>query len=132
MADVIEIRLPLRPGYLQVLRAAAGVIAGTLSFTYDEVMQLRAAVSEAFNVALGQAEAAGEAGEELTVRFRVDLAALEIQLEGPEGLVSSLQRPEREESKVLLESLMDEVDIDHDAAGKQVLRMTKRKSIEAT
>ena len=37
-----------------------------------------------------------------------------------------------EESKVLLESLMDEVGLDRGAAGRPVLRMAKRKSTEVT
>ena len=83
-------------------------------------------------MALGQAEAAAEQGEELTVRFRVESAALEVHFEGPEGLVSSLQSSEMEESKVLLEGLLDEVGLDRGVAGRPVLRMAKRKSTEVT
>ncbi|MCH8993835.1 MAG: UDP-N-acetylglucosamine 1-carboxyvinyltransferase, partial [Chloroflexi bacterium] len=49
--DVIQMRLPLKSEYLPVLRAAVGVIAGGMEFTYDEVMQLRVAISEVFDLA---------------------------------------------------------------------------------
>ena len=35
--DTLVLRLPLKSDYLPVLRAALGVIAGSMSFTYDEV-----------------------------------------------------------------------------------------------
>ena len=69
--DVIQLRLPLKPEYLTLLRAAVGVIAGTISFNYDEIMQLRAAVSEVFD--LGVKSVSGKEGnsehDELSIRF---------------------------------------------------------------
>ena len=47
-------RLPPKPEYLSVLRAAIGVIAGDISFNYDEIIQLRVAVSEAFQMTIRQ------------------------------------------------------------------------------
>lgn len=50
--DTIELRLPLKPQYLPILRATTGVVAGVVGFNYDEIMQLRVAVSEVFDLAL--------------------------------------------------------------------------------
>ena len=54
--DVVELRLPLKSEYVNVIRATVGVIAGTLDFTYDEVMQFRVALSEIFELAAHLAE----------------------------------------------------------------------------
>ena len=47
MTDVIELRLPPRSEYLTLVRAAVGVISGGMPFNYDEIIQLRVAISEA-------------------------------------------------------------------------------------
>ena len=52
LADVIEIKLPPSSEYLAVVRATIGVIAGNMSFNYDEVIQLRVAASEVFSLAM--------------------------------------------------------------------------------
>ncbi len=63
--DVIELRLPLKLDYLNVIRATVGVIAGALDFTYDEVMQFRVALSEIFELAshLAEHEGADDTGD---------------------------------------------------------------------
>ena len=45
--DVFELRLPPKSQYVSILRATVGVIAGNMSFNYDEIIQIRTAVSEA-------------------------------------------------------------------------------------
>ncbi len=52
LSDVIEIKLPPSSEYLAVVRATIGVIAGNMSFNYDEVIQLRVAASEVFSLAM--------------------------------------------------------------------------------
>ena len=52
--DVIEVRLPPKPEYLPVIRAAVGVIVGTMFFNYDEIIQIRVAAAEAFELAIRQ------------------------------------------------------------------------------
>ena len=70
LSDVIEVRLPLKADYLSVLRATVGVLAGEMSFNYDEIIQLRVAISEAFSMAVRWYTEAGPipASTELAVR----------------------------------------------------------------
>lgn len=42
--EALELRLPLTSRYLRVLTAVVTVVAGEISFTYDEVIQVRVAV----------------------------------------------------------------------------------------
>ena len=130
--DIIELRLPLKPEYLSVLRATTGVIAGTLSFNYDEMMQLRVAVSEVFDLGIKHATPAGQAPEvkELAVRFAVEPGKIEILIAGPIDYTRHLDSEEDKESHALLKSLMDEVGFGAEAAGGTALHMVKYKSAE--
>ena len=73
MADIIEIRLPPTSQYLPLLNAGVGVLAGILEFNYDDILQLRIAVSEAFELTTRWAEKADDASgpDEISIRFIV-------------------------------------------------------------
>ena len=127
--DTIELKLPLKADYLAVLRASAGVIAGGLSMTYDQVMQLRVALSEVFELALRSADCGGTApaaDDSLTVRFIVGPGTLEILVFGPDAYTGYLDQEVGRESKALLESLMDEVCYGSGDGDANVLRLVKR------
>jgi anti-sigma regulatory factor (Ser/Thr protein kinase) len=122
--DVIQMRLPLKAEYLPVLRAAVGVIAGGMEFTYDEVLQLRVAVSEVFDLAAG-ASATGSnnnGARELDVRFvpGPDRLQVEVRALAPDGVALD---PD-EESRALLASLMDSVEFGRDGA---TVHLTKNR-----
>ncbi len=130
--DVILLRLPLKPEYLPVLRATVGVIAGAISFDYNEIIQLRVAISEVFDLALKQAarqELAAE-GNELAVRFTIGPGKVEILTTSPADYTSQYDSEEEKESRALLESLMDEVEISAGPGGKTLVRMGKYKPTE--
>jgi len=127
LADVIEIKLPPTSEYLAVVRATIGVIAGNMSFNYDEVIQLRVAVSEVFNLA---AEWIAEDAEpldtrELALRFVVDGNKLEILIPNQISHAVSLTGDQMVESKALLESLMDEVEIGEEVGQDPLIRIAK-------
>lgn len=127
--DVIELRLPLKPEYLPILRATTGVVAGLISINYDEIMQLRVAVSELFDLAIKHVMSGERTLEvkELAVRFSVHPDKLEIVIMGPEDYTSYLNTEEGKESLWLLKSLMDEVEFGAEVADKTVVRMIKYK-----
>ena len=125
--DVIELRLPPRPEYISVLRAAVGVVAGAMSFTYDDIVQLRVAVSEAFELAIkyvARAERGSDVGQ-LIVCFEVGPDKLAIQIPAPAGYTAHLDYEEEKESYALLRSLMDELEFGVD--GKHVIQMAKHR-----
>ena len=127
LADVIEIRLPPAWDYLPVLRATVGMLAGTMLFNYDEIIQLRVAVSEAFNLAIRQAEQDGAPSTpvELSMRFVVVADRIEILMPNRPGFFGQIDAEHEVESRAILESLMDEVAFAGGAANEPLISMTK-------
>ena len=122
--DSIRLRLPLKSEYLPVLRMATGVIAGVMTFNYDEIVQLRVAVSEAFSIAIRNIP--GQMGpgqtDEVEFRFTVSPDKLEVLVVSGANDIADLDKEDTEESRALLESLTDEVEF----GGEQYLvRMVK-------
>lgn len=129
--EVVELRMPLKAGYVAVLRATTGVIAGEMSFNYDEVMQLRVAVSEVFDIAIGivaQRNGASEDGE-LVARFVAGSDQLEILITAPVDYTSYLHTQEGYESLGLLESLADKVEFEAFDSDKTLVRLAKRRAV---
>lgn len=131
-SDIIELRLPLKREYLPLLRATMGVVAGSLSFRYDEIMQLRVAVAEVFDLVIDHVTRRGRSAEEneLEVRFAVQPDRIEILITVPNDYTASLDSEEGKESYALLKSLTDRVEFGIDVAGKSGVRMVKYKSAE--
>ena len=111
-SDVLELKLPLKPEYLPVIRATAGVIAGGMSFNYDEIVQVRVAVSAAFDLTMLWTNLRKDhsGGTELVVRFTVSLDRLEILIPALRGAGEAVASQEESESVAVLSSLMDEVE----------------------
>ena len=133
MTDLIELRLPPRSEYLTLVRAAIGVISGGMSFNYDEIIQLRVAVSEAVQMAtqLATQEEIEATGAQLVVLFTVNPDRLAILLTVPEELARPITAEPDEEGLALLQSLVDEVEISGGAAGELLIRMVKyRPAVE--
>ncbi len=133
-------RFPPKPEYLSVLRAAIGVIAGDMSFNYDEIIQLRVAVSEAFQMTIRQVpqEPQVSTAVGLVVHLTVEPDNIEIVIFKLQDYTSCSPRlganqllpgtEEEIESRALLESLMDEVEVGREAAGEPLIRMVKYKA----
>ncbi len=124
--DVIELRLPLKLEYLNVIRATVGVIAGTLDFTYDEVMQFRVALSEIFELAthLAEHEGADDPGD-ISFRFGPQPDGLGVRVGAAVNVVRDLVGEDHDEGRALLDSLMDSVEFDTDGT----VHMVKYRSI---
>ena len=127
MPDVIEVRLPIASSYLPVLRATAGVLAGIMLFNYDEIIQMRAAVSEAFNMAVRWAkqESGPINADEVSMRFVVVKNRIEIFVSNCPGFVGQFDIEREVESCAILESLMDEVRYGSGAVNEPLISMTK-------
>ena len=128
--DAIELRLPLKPEHLPILRVTTGVVAGVVSFNYDEIMQLRVAVSEVFDLAIKQVTPGSGLSEvnELNVRFSAQPDKIEIVITCPKDYTSYLNTEEGKESLALLRSLIDELEFGVEVAGKTVVRIIKYRS----
>ena len=133
LADVIEVRLPPISDYLSVLRATVGVLAGGMAFNYDEIIQLRVAIAEAFSLAVRRVTLDGEPSvpAELAVRFVLETDRIEIHIPTPRDSSLRLGVDEEVESRALIESLMDEADFGGEACGKTFIRMAKYNTAAA-
>ena len=129
MSDVIELRVPPKLEHQSVARAAIGVIAAGLSFNYDEIIQLRVAVSEAFEVMLRRVQQTSpeDSPSEVTIRFKTDSDSVEVLIPAWPSIPGYVATEEDAESQALLESLMDEIMLNGGDEGEPVVRMFKRK-----
>lgn len=109
-----------------MLRATVGVIAGTMDFRYDDIIQLRVAMSEVFELANRHAAAQrwNTEAHQLDVRFEMQPDRLEIEITSYTELAGSLSGQDQQESRALLESLMDSVEV---AVEDRMVRMVKYK-----
>ena len=112
MTDVIEWRLPPRSEYLTLVRAAVGVISGGMSFNYDEIIQLRVAISEAAQMATQWAipNESEDTGAQLVVRFTVQPDRLVLLLTVSAGLAGAAAGEPDDAGRPLLQILVDAVE----------------------
>ena len=127
--NTVELRLPPKAEYIPVLRATLGVIAGTMPFNYDGIVQLRVAVSEAFAMAIRHIQQAGGHLESvvLGVRFAGDAARLEIVMSDPEASAAAAEAPDETESRAVIESLVDSAEFGAEVGGQSVIRLVKHR-----
>jgi anti-sigma regulatory factor (Ser/Thr protein kinase) len=132
VSDTVELRLPATSVYVPVLRATVGVVAGTMSFSYDEILHLRVAASEAFDLITRRLQQVEVSPRDniLSIRFVVGADGLEIVMMGPEGSAGPTESAEEEESRAVLRSLVDVVEIGDETT--KGVRLVKRKSPDAS
>ena len=113
-----------------LLRATIGVIAGRMSFNYDDIIQLRTAISEAFELAIKHLTTGEQAQEthEVEVRFTIESDRIEVSIPAPIGRVGQIDSGEEEERLALLGSLVDELGLGEGAAGGDLISLVKYKS----
>lgn len=132
-ADAVEVRIPSKPAFVSVARLTAAAVAARLSFTYDEIEDLKIAVGEACTALI---LSGNSANHPITLRFVPEAEALEVRIEtqGP-GLdldVAPAQgkRPldQRRLGLFLMKCLVDKVDAHHsEEHGTSELRLLKRR-----
>ncbi len=81
--DVIELTVPALATYLGVVRTATAGLAARLSFTFDEIEDLRIAVDEACVMVLSLPRPTTADLATLTCRFRVQPDALAVTVSAP-------------------------------------------------
>jgi len=83
VGDVIELIVPALSTYLGVVRTATAGLAARLSFTFDEIEDLRIAVDEACVMVLSLPASKATGDQMLTCRFRVLPDALTVTVSAP-------------------------------------------------
>ncbi len=138
--DEIVLSIPSDASYVRVVRLAVMGIASRMAFSFEDIEDIKLAVSEACNNAILHAQpnemSSIGAASPVVVRLVVQPDRLEISVEddgtiAPPGLVRPLAAdasslgilPEGGMGLFLIETLMDEVE--HESGQKTVVRMTK-------
>ena len=143
----VELRIPAASEYVRVVRLALTGVASRMSFTYNEVEDIKVAVAEACNNAILHASATVSDGSAslyptVLITFRPSARSLEVCVsdEGrlqstdllrvartkkiePHNVSDSL--PERGFGLLLIQTLMDEVELFSGPDGRTTLRMVK-------
>jgi serine/threonine-protein kinase RsbW len=118
---VVELTVPALTAYLGVVRTATAGLAARLSFTLDEIEDLRIAVDEACAMLLPHAIETAQ----LTCRFELTPETLEVTVTLP---TTRGQLPERDTfSWTVLSALAGEVDTGLDAERQVWIRLRKRR-----
>lgn len=77
--DTIDLRIPPQAKYISVARLTAAAVAAHQAFSYDEIEDLKVAVSEACNLLIASSRGSGPP---LALRFVEEDDALDIRIEG--------------------------------------------------
>jgi serine/threonine-protein kinase RsbW len=133
-AEPIDVTIPARAEYISIARLAAAAVAAHQAFTYDEIEDLKIAVSEACTALI--AASSGVRRSPLSLRFvpETDALAIRIDTRGTRLTLdlSSNGEPtpldERHLGIFLMQCLVDEVDIRHTGDRTSItLRLAKRR-----
>ncbi len=77
MIETIDLKIPPRPEYISVARLIAAAVAARQGFTYDEIEDLKVAVSEACTALI---QSQGDSGEPIALHFVEEADALDISI----------------------------------------------------
>ena len=130
-AEAVEVTIPAKPEFISVARLTAATVAGRQGFTYDDIEDLKIAVSEACNALI----LAGTGGSPLALRFSIAPDTLEIRIEtgGPGlelGPAASSDRKRLDEGRLgvfLMQCLVDGAEVRRSEQGRAELRLVKRR-----
>ncbi|MFC4388166.1 anti-sigma B factor RsbW [Gracilibacillus marinus] len=127
--DFIEMKVPAKAEYVGVVRLSTSGIANRMGFTYEEIEDLKVAISEAMSNATTHAYSNGEQGE-VTIGFGMYEDRLEVMVADRGGSfdlnnVKSETGPYKSDQSIeelreggfglfLIEALMDKVEIKND------------------
>ncbi|HYM70908.1 MAG TPA: ATP-binding protein [bacterium] len=134
-ADVehVEVTIPARAEFVSVVRLTTAAVAARQGLMYDEIEDLKIAVSEACTSLITAGVAPGSA---LVVRFALRLDALEVSVDGrgpgivldPGASDGDAALDEGRLGVFLMQCLVDEVEARRDvAAGTAGVRLVKRR-----
>ncbi len=135
MIEIIDLKIPPRPEYISVARLTVAAVAARQAFAYDEIEDLKVAVSEACNVLIGSRRGSG--GPIALHLIIEEAGALDIRIEtlGSGAALPDLRSPGRRGETTadaralgvfLMQCLVDEVRrIDGD--GGVALRLRKKQ-----
>jgi anti-sigma regulatory factor (Ser/Thr protein kinase) len=105
--DVVSIKIPASPVYVQVVRLVAAGLASRLQFTIDEIEDLKIAVDELSAYLTGSQGREGD----LEVRFKIDGDRIEITGQGHFDSRQKVRTDLTEFSKMILDTVVDSAEL---------------------
>ncbi|WP_349409234.1 anti-sigma B factor RsbW [Pseudalkalibacillus sp. SCS-8] len=136
MSDLIEMVIPAKPDYVGVARLTVSGIASRMGYTFDEIEDIKIAVSEAITNAVNHAYGEDEGEIRLSYGMYDDKLEITVMDKGKSFDVEEIKhttgpvngKPVEQINEgglglFLIETLMDKVDISDDAG--VVVMMTK-------
>lgn len=131
VTERVEVTIPKRPEFVSVVRLTAAAVAGRQGFAFDEIEDLKIAVSEACTLLI---RTATDANEPLRIEYVLRGDLLQVSVETREtGAVfaASADDAAMDEGQLgmfLLRCLVDEVTVAQDPeAGTATVRLVKRR-----
>lgn len=134
-AEPVDVTIPAKPEYVSIARLTAAAVAARKAFSYDEIEDLKIAVSEACNTLIAATSVPRRPITLRVVPRRTDLV-IWIEAQGAKldldvnGSLDPSSHP-LDDSKLglfLMQCLVDEVDIRHSGGhGGVMLRLVKRR-----
>jgi len=124
-ADTVELRMPPRPENLALARLALTGVGAVAGATDAAVAELKLAVTEACTNAILHGYGASAEGE-LVVRYRVDTAALEVEVEDdgqgfdPDDPAASGASDGQGMGLMIIRAITSEVQIESDDTGSRI------------
>ncbi|MBI3923182.1 MAG: ATP-binding protein [Armatimonadetes bacterium] len=138
--SIIEVRIPSDTEFVRVVRLAVSGVASLMPFTYEEIEDLKLAVSEACSNAILHAHE-GNGGEQVVVQLamQADRLSISVQDRGAGIPLEHRRKASRPPSELseqglglfLIQALMDEVHYDTAKDTGTNVRMVKYLSGEA-
>jgi hypothetical protein len=117
--DQVLLRFPARPEFLRLARLAAADVGSRAGFDYEEIEDLRIAVSELCAMISGDADA------ELSLSFTLDGASVAVDGSSPYP-GASLAAPDLALAQGLVAAVVDEHDLSTDG-GVATFHLVKRR-----
>ena len=140
MAETVDLRIPPRPEYISVARLTVAALAARQAFPYDEIEDLKVAVSEACNVLIGSRRGSkdpialhfAEEGDVLDIRIETQRSGVDPRAFFPDP-GTARRRAKAEVARALgvflIQCLVDEVRrIDGDGSIELRLRKKRREN----
>ena len=131
--ETIKMEIPANPDYVSIIRLTTSGIANRVGFSMDDIEDMKVAVSEACTNAIKHSE-----DNKVNIEFNLlsDKLEIEIKDNGKGYDVSSIETPDLNNPKesglglFIIQTLMDEVNIDSNGNQGTIIKMTKYLGVD--
>lgn len=131
--ETIKMEIPANPDYVSILRLTTSGIANKLGFSMDDIEDMKVAVSEACSNAVKHSE-----DNKVSINFNLLNNGIQIEIidNGKGYDVDSIQTPDLSNPKegglglFIIQTLMDEVDIESKGNHGTTIKMTKYLGVD--